>query len=116
MPKERRNATKDAADGNADADLTSESLKNGALQRVAAERLSVERLAEKTANYPIRNLNFFMDANDHRMLRMHSIQTDKSLQSIMAEALNLYLAQHGLGPIRLVKAYRLNGGPNSRAE
>jgi hypothetical protein len=57
-----------------------------------------------------------MDPADHRMLRMHSIEKDKSLQSIMAEALNLYLEQHGLGPIRLVKAYRLNGGPSSRSE
>lgn len=75
-----------------------------------------DRQQEKAQTYPIRNLNFFMDSADHRMLRMHAIEKDKSLQSIMAEALNLYLEQHGLGPIRLVKAYRLNGGPSSRSE
>jgi len=54
-----------------------------------------------------RNMNFFMAVEDHRILRQHSVEVGRSLQSIMAEALNLYLAQHGLGPIKLVKAYRI---------
>jgi hypothetical protein len=54
-----------------------------------------------------RNMNFFMAVEDHRILRQHSVDVGRSLQSIMAEALNLYLSQHGLGPIKLVKAYRI---------
>jgi hypothetical protein len=54
-----------------------------------------------------RNMNFFMAVEDHRVLRQHSVDIGRSLQSIMAESLNLYLAQHGLGPIKLVKAYRI---------
>lgn len=66
------------------------------------EKQDVDRKASST-----RNMNFFIDSIDHKLIRSHAIATNRSLQSIMAEALNLYLKQHGLGPIKLVKAYRV---------
>jgi hypothetical protein len=58
------------------------------------------------SEHAIRNINFFLNAADHQSLRVHAIKQNRSLQSIMAEALNLYLSKHKLPPIELVKAYR----------
>lgn len=58
------------------------------------------------SEHAIRNINFFLSAADHQNLRVHAIKQNRSLQSIMAEALNLYLSKHGLPPVELVKAYR----------
>lgn len=54
----------------------------------------------------IRNINFFLTAEDHRRIKAHAVAVDKSLQQIMATAINLYLSEKGMPPITLVKAYR----------
>ncbi len=54
----------------------------------------------------IRNINLFLSADDHKVLKRHALETERSIQSVMTEALSDYFRRHGLGELTLVKAYR----------
>lgn len=54
----------------------------------------------------IRNINYFLSVDDHRKIKIHAVERGITLQSIMAEALQLYFERHGLGQVGRVKTYR----------
>lgn len=54
----------------------------------------------------VRNINYFLPADDHRKLKIHAVQREMTLQSIMSEALQLYYDKYNLGEVGRAKTYR----------
>lgn len=62
--------------------------------------------APRSTNIAVKNINYFLPADDHRKIKLHAVEKQTTLQAIMAEAMQMYFDRHGLGQMRRAKSYR----------